>query len=376
MRKLRTELVDRDKGKNLDDREIPTLAAFAKTWLATVAPTLKPSSLGFYDENLTRHILPTLGSLRVSAIRRATVLQLIRGLRAKKLATTTIRGIIRTLSACLSGAQDEGRIEVNPAQSLRKYLRKGDHENHEPDPLSAEETVRLVETTRVQFARWTPFVLCGLRTGLRRGELIGLDWADLDEQAATLTVQRAVVRGQLGTPKNHQRRVVDVSPELLKALRVYRRALRAFALKKGRPAPTIMFPAVGGVERLDESNVRKVFGRICAAAKVRPRSPHDLRDTFASQLLSANAPLLYVSQQLGHSSAAVTLKHYARWMAADQCPGCPTPRRDVWVNLWVREPRRRQNRERKRLIYWGFSGEPRRNRTYNPQIKRSGKTAK
>ena len=47
---------------------------------------------------------------------------------------------------------------------------------------------------------------------------------------------------------------------------------------------------------------------------MRPRSPHDLRDTFASQLLSANAPLLYVSQQLGHGSAAVTLKHYARWL--------------------------------------------------------------
>ena len=148
-------------------------------------------------------------------------------------------------------------------------------------------------------------MLCGLRTGLRLSELLALDWTDLDEHAATLTIERALVRGQLGTPKNHHRRVVDVSAELLQALRVYRRALRVFALKKGRPAPSIMFPAVGGVERLDESNVRKVFTRLCTAAKVRTRSPHDMRDTFASQLLSANAPLLYVSQQLGHGSAAV-----------------------------------------------------------------------
>jgi integrase len=171
-----------------------------------------------------------------------------------------------------------------------------------------------LETTREQSPRWYPFVLCGVRTGLRLSELVALDWSDLDEASSTLAVSRAWVRGELGTPKNHQRRLVDVSPELLRALKVYRRAQRAFALKKGRSAPSIMFPAVGGVERLDASNVRKLFTRLCQAAKVRVRSPHDMRDTFASQLLSANVPLLYVSQQLGHSSAAVTLKHYAKWL--------------------------------------------------------------
>ena len=219
----------------------------------------------------------------------------------------------RTDAEAVSGAADEGYIELNPAQSLRKHLRKREGEAHEPDPLSADEMRRLVDTTRAQFSRWTAFVLCGLRTGLRLSELIGLDWSDLDD-AGTLTVQRAVVRGVIGTPKNHQRRVVDVSPELLTALRVYRRALRAFALKKGRSAPTVMFPAVGGVEQLDESNVRKVFTRICTAAKVRQRSPHDMRDTYASQLLSANAPLLYVSAQLGHSGPEVTLRHYSKWL--------------------------------------------------------------
>jgi integrase len=140
--------------------------------------------------------------------------------RAKGLATTTIRGIVRTLSACLSGAMDENRIELNPAQSLRKYLRARDTEVHEPDPLSAEDTARLLTTVRAQFSRWQAFVLCGLRTGLRLSELIGLDWPDLDERAATLTVQRAVVRGVIGTPKNHQRRVPEGLPSRLTCLRL------------------------------------------------------------------------------------------------------------------------------------------------------------
>jgi integrase len=287
------------------------LEDYATGWLETVKPTLKPSFWAFYDDNLRRNIVPALGPMRVTDIGRRAVLSLIRRLRTQGLGTLTIRGNLRTLSACLSGAVDEQYLDANPALNLRKYLRKSDHERHEPDPFTVDEARRLVEA---QFARWTAFVLCGLRTGLRLSELIGLDWADLDEGAATLTVRRAFVRGVLGTPKNHQCRVVDVSPELLQALLVYRRALRAFALRKGRPAPTIMFPAVGGVDRLDDSNVRKVFARLCSAAKLRAHSPHDLRDTYASQLLSANVPLLYVSQQLGHSSAAVTLKHYAKWL--------------------------------------------------------------
>jgi integrase len=85
-------------------------------------------------------------------------------------------------------------------------------------------------------------------------------------------------------------------------------------LKKGRPAPTIMFPAVGGVERLERVQRPEGVHAHLYRGKVRLRSPHDLRDTYASQLLSANAPLLYVSGQLGHSSAAATLKHYATWL--------------------------------------------------------------
>ena len=74
--------------------------------------------------------------------------------------------------------------------------------------------------------------------------------------------------------------MVDVSPDLLQALLVYRRVLRSFALKKGRPASTIMFPAVGSVDRLDDSNVRKVFAdlhRSQGASAVAARSAGHVR---------------------------------------------------------------------------------------------------
>ena len=65
---------------------------------------------------------------------------------------------------------------------------------------------------------------------------------------------------------------------------------------------------------MDDSDVRKVFGRICIKAGLAHRSPHDMRHTYASLLLSAGALLLYVSAQLGHTNSTITLKTYARWM--------------------------------------------------------------
>ena len=69
---------------------------------------------------------------------------------------------------------------------------------------------------------------------------------------------------------------------------------------------------------LDPSNYRsRHFRKVCEGAEIGRRSPKDLRDTFASQLLTAGVQLGYVSQQLGHADVAVTARHYARWAGGD-----------------------------------------------------------
>jgi hypothetical protein len=65
---------------------------------------------------------------------------------------------------------------------------------------------------------------------------------------------------------------------------------------------------------LDESNVRKMFNRILEAAELDCRGPHQMRHTFASELLQDGAPITYVSRQLGHKDASITLRVYAHWL--------------------------------------------------------------
>jgi hypothetical protein len=72
------------------------------------------------------------------------------------------------------------------------------------------------------------------------------------------------------------------------------------------------------LEGLDPSNYRnRHFRRVRQEAGIGRRRPKDLRDTFASQLLTAGVQLGYVSQQLGHADVAVTARHYARWTGGD-----------------------------------------------------------
>ena len=77
--------------------------------------------------------------------------------------------------------------------------------------------------------------------------------------------------------------------------------------------PEWVFPSVTG-SALDESNVRKALNRLLDAAGLDRRGPHQMPHTFASLLLQEGAPITYVSRQLGHRDASITLRVYAHWI--------------------------------------------------------------
>ena len=237
---------------------------------------------------------------------------------------TTVRGIARTLSTILSQAVDDECLPANPALKLGKYLRTADDPEPALDPFTKDEAAHLLAVARARFPDWYPWLLCGLRTGLRAGELLALQWSDINWRRGFVQVQRNLVRGLLTTPKNHQRRRVDLSRQLQVALRLWRRQERVAWLRKGQPRPEWVFASVTGTA-LDESNVRKALNRVLDAAGLHRRGPHQMRHSFASLLLQDGAPITYVSRQLGHKDASITLRVYAHWL--------PDASKDKLVNL-------------------------------------------
>lgn len=160
-------------------------------------------------------------------------------------------------------------------------------------------------------------------TGLRRGELGGLHWRDLDLDEGMLTVRRALakVAGEwtLVEPKTEAaRRTIDLDAATVTTLRRHRQALleRRLALGSGWVEHDLVFPALaGGPADLDAWG--KAFRRAVRDAKLPPIRFHDLRHTHASHML-ATTDVRTVAARLGHADPGMTLRVYAHVMPGRQ----------------------------------------------------------
>ena len=169
----------------------------------------------------------------------------------------------------------------------------------------------LLVTAQHYTPREYPLFLCALRTGMRLGELLGLQWGDIDFQGRFIEVRRNRVAGRTTTPKNGKTRRVDMSMQLTQVLRALLTARKTEALQRGwKHVPDWVFCTEEG-SPLDGDNLRhRVFYKVLAKAGLRRIRLHDLRHTFASLLIQNGESLAYVRDQLGHSSIQVTVDTY------------------------------------------------------------------
>ena len=152
---------------------------------------------------------------------------------------------------------------------------------------------------------------------MRRGELLGLQWGDIDLDAGTLRVERSIEETTAGLrlkpPKTKRgRRNITLPPEtvgMLRAHKVQQMQLRLL-LSMGKPdATTLVFSDVEG-QLLKPHTVSRAWRRAVVALKLPAVTFHALRHTHASMLINAGVDILTISRRLGHSKAAITLDVY------------------------------------------------------------------
>jgi integrase len=134
-----------------------------------------------------------------------------------------------------------------------------------------------------------PMVLLALNTGMRRGELFSLRWADVDLHAKMITVRAS-------SAKSGQTRRIPLSPEAITILTAWH--------KRQEGHHGLVFPGMSG-DRL--TNINKSWGALIKAAKIDGFNFHDLRHSFASKLVQVGIDLNTVRTLLGHSEIATTL---------------------------------------------------------------------
>ena len=207
----------------------------------------------------------------------------------------------------------------NPADAVKAPAASA----KEMHPLSAHEARRLLEVAREAGDRLEALYVLAVHTGMRRGELLGLKWEDVDLDGSIVRVRRTLTRTEngkrlaLGEPKTKKsRRTVRLTPRAAEALRRHRARQAEEKLKAGSlyQDKGLVFAGRAG-NLINPSNFRqRSLAPLLEKAGLSPITFHDLRHTCASLLFQKNVHPKFVQELLGHSSVAITLDTYSHML--------------------------------------------------------------
>jgi integrase len=309
--KLARALSDREGGL-IFDAEGLKLGEYLGRWLEdSVKGTVRNTTYERYEQITRMHIVPMLGAIKLKALTPTHV----RGLYKEKLSSLsprTVQYIHVMLHKALKQAVSDGLIPRNATEAVKPpQVRR-----EEIRPLTPEQVKMLLDAASGD--RLEALYVLAVHTGLRQGELLGLKWDDIDLQARTLQVRRALTTAKggprLAAPKTKgSRRRVSLTrvaaqafkshlerqlEEIDRADSLWQENGLVFASETGAP-----------LDRRDLTSRR--FKPLLERAGLPHFRFHDLRHTCATLLLTQNVNPKVVSEMLGHSSIAITLDTYS-----------------------------------------------------------------
>lgn len=294
-----------------------TVAEYLNSWLEAVQPRLKATTWAQYHRSLTSVVIPRIGGLRLQQLGAMRIEQLhAELLRSGRhdgtggLSPKSVRLVHVALRRALGAAQTKGLIATNPAATAEP-----------PRPTRPEMStwtaaeVREFLTATAEHELSTLYVVY-LTTGLRRGEALGLRWADVDLEGGRLSIRRSrtTVNGRTveSTPKSDRGRQVSMPPETGLALRGLRKRGMERRVLFGRAYAETGYVFVRPDGRpLDPGEVSKGFAAAVKRAGLPHIRLHDARHTWATLALEAGVHPKVVQEQLGHSSISITLDLYS-----------------------------------------------------------------
>ncbi|WP_456832136.1 site-specific integrase [Deinococcus sp. UYEF24] len=284
-----------------------SLLTYLHRWLAHKRRELRPTTYRAYVSELM-HLIPELGEIPLLSLTAMQIQQAITDRQDQGLSTAKcLSTALRTLRMALRQAVLWGVIPTNPASMARAPRTR----SKEMTVWTQDEARRFLEHAGSH--RLAPLFTLALSTGMRRGEMIALAWGDLNLDSAELTVTRNSIRditGEwiLGEPKTRAGfRSIPLADDMVALLRTHRLEEESWFGPRTSEHP--VFTRSSG-ERLDPSNLSRLFHRLVGEAGVPRIRFHDLRHTAASLLIRQGVPAKVVSDRLGHADVAFTLSVY------------------------------------------------------------------
>jgi integrase len=304
-------LVEIERGTAVEPSRL-TVAELAQKWLDTVAAhKVKPTTLEDYEATLRVHALPALGAIPVQKLTPTIVQQFY----SDKLSAGASPRTVQLCHLRLSQVLAQGvRWDLLPRNVCA--VTEPPRVTYKPGKTwTADDAQRFLAASDAD--TYHPLWLVALTTGLRRGELLGVRWQDLDLNKRTLRVAQTVtvLKGapHIQTPKSASAlRTVTLPPETVAALSAHRvRQLERRLLAGGAWQDHDLVFCTGEGKPINPPNIARNYGKIIDAAGVPKIRLHDLRHTHATLLLTNGLPVKVVSERLGHAKTSITMDTYA-----------------------------------------------------------------
>jgi len=280
--------------------EVPTLAAFAPRWIEghAQANRQKHSTVVSKESILKRHLLPHLGTKRLDEITAEDVQQIKGRIRRAKKSPKTTNNVLTVLGKMLKTAVEWdviGRlpVKIDLVRAVPPTMER----------YQQSEFDRLVTAAKKLDPRIIAFVLLAGDAGLRAGEVMALEWTDLDLDGGFINVQRTEWRGVVGAPKGGRSRTIPMTTLLKDALKALRHL----------QGPRIFYrPAVGtrGIRTVTQKTLQKWMEAATRRAGL-PASGklHILRHTFCSRLAEEGATAKAIQELAGHQNLSTTQRY-------------------------------------------------------------------
>ena len=287
-----------------------TVAEYLDLWLREyVCPNLRPRTAEGYGTIIRKHVLPSLGHIRLVDLSPRHIQSYYAAL-LDRLSAQTIKHHHTLLHRAFEIAITWELLDRNPTQRVR---------TPRPEPssagtLSTDEVRRLIASAR-QTHYHVPLHLA-LYAGLRRGEILGLRWEDVDMDTNTLNIRHTLmhVRGEgyiWGEPKSEgSRRTISMPAATMLLLRAHRERMEAEYAARGIPAMPQQVCALPDGRLMKPDALSRACRRIARQCDIQDMRLHDLRHTHASLLLSDGTPIHVVQARLGHQSITTTVDIY------------------------------------------------------------------
>lgn len=285
-----------------------TVAQWVDLWLDRYCTNIRETTRLSYT-NHAGHIKRVIGSVRLTALKTVHIRQLHAAL-SETLAPTTCRLVHTRLTQILDDAVRDKLIPENPARSVSFEKARPVREMH---IIDRDQFAAFIGAARNEVC--PNELIFMLFTGLRIGELLGLQWSNVNLDACEIVIDRQIINtGAMTATKSGESRTIRLTDEAVAVLRAQRVMQAQQRLKAGAEWIDRGFVFTGRTgNHRGRDVINDAMHSVGDAIGVPGLHPHDLRHSYAVAALRAGIPVKAVQHNLGHASAAMTLDVYARY---------------------------------------------------------------